>query len=220
MLHSKRSSLALFLPLVGALLIASGPAGAKSKSAPEWFQYVASYTCGGNVGDALRVVRGEYATAVNVYNASGETATFHKNLALVYPPSAQAPGEVSDPIEDVLATGTALQIDCLEIRNEFYFPNPPPNTGHVQGFLVIESDRPLHVEAVYTAAGSDGEASIDVERIAEQRVVPRPFVRPTKLSVCHFPPGNPGNAHTIVIDAAALPAHKAHGDTLGSCSNE
>jgi len=85
---------------------------------------------------------------------------------------------------------------------------------------VIESNRPLHVEAVYTAAGSEGEASIDVERIAERRVIPRPFVRPTKVAICHYPPGNPANEHTIVVDAAALPAHRAHGDTLGNCSND
>ncbi len=217
---SSRSFTHLSLALAGAILVAAGPVTAKEKPTSEWFQYVVNYTCGANVGDALRVVRGEYATAVNLYNASGAEIVIHKHLALVYPPTAQAPGEVSDPIEDILAAGTALQIDCLELRNEFFFPNPPLVTDHVQGFLVIESNRPLHVEAVYTAAGSEGEASIDVERIAERRVIPRPFVRPTKVAICHYPPGNPENEHTIVIDTAALPAHRGHGDTLGNCSND
>lgn len=220
MLNPMRSFTRFSFVLAGAMLAASGPAVAKSKPAPEWFQYVVNYTCGGNVGDALRVVRGEYATAVNVYNASNAEVTFHKSLALVYPPAAQAAGEVSDPIEDSLAPGTALQIDCQEIRNEFLFSNPPPATDHVQGFLVIESQLPLHVEAVFTAAGSDGEASIDVERIAERRVIPRPFIRPTNVAICHYPPGNPANAHTILVGAAAVPAHRGHGDTLGSCPND
>jgi hypothetical protein len=39
-----------------------------------------------------------------------------------------------------------------------------------------------------------------------------------KLSVCHVPTGNPANAHTIAIGAAALPAHLAHGDAEGPCA--
>lgn len=38
-----------------------------------------------------------------------------------------------------------------------------------------------------------------------------------KVTICHIPPGNPGNAHTIVVGVAAVPAHLAHGDTLGEC---
>ena len=39
------------------------------------------------------------------------------------------------------------------------------------------------------------------------------------IEVCHCPPGNPDNCQTIVINPAALPAHLAHGDTLGPCSD-
>ncbi|MCZ6653135.1 MAG: hypothetical protein O7D91_08915 [Planctomycetota bacterium] len=40
------------------------------------------------------------------------------------------------------------------------------------------------------------------------------------VTVCHIPPGNPGNAHTINIHASALPAHLAHGDTCGPCEGD
>jgi hypothetical protein len=162
------------------------------------------------------VVPGFYATAVNLYNANFEGVTLRKSLALTFPPEEQASGEVSDPIEEVVSPGTALQVDCAEIRNEFVFPNPPPATDHVQGFLVIESNKPLLVEAVYTSNGI-GDVSIDVERIAERKVKPREFVRPDKVAICHFPPGNPDNEHTIVVDSSSVSAHQAHGDTLGSC---
>jgi hypothetical protein len=38
-----------------------------------------------------------------------------------------------------------------------------------------------------------------------------------KVTICHVPPGNPGNAHTITVGAPAVPAHLAHGDSLGEC---
>ena len=37
--------------------------------------------------------------------------------------------------------------------------------------------------------------------------------------ICHIPPGNPDNAHTICISASALDAHVAHGDYLGACED-
>jgi hypothetical protein len=217
--HPLRSFTIAVLALAGSAAIA-GSAAAKPKIAtppPEWFQYVVSFTCGDNGGDSSRVTGGLYATAVSLYNPGAADITLRKSIALAFPPVEQAAGEVSDPIEDLLAPGTALQVDCGEIRNEFIFPNPPPFTDHVQGFLVIESNRALHVEAVYTSQGRNGNTSVDVERIAERRVIPRLFVRPVKVAICHYPPGNPGNRHTIVIDAAALPAHQAHGDTVGPC---
>lgn len=41
-----------------------------------------------------------------------------------------------------------------------------------------------------------------------------------KVDVCHIPPGNPGNAHTITVNGNALKAHLAHGDTEGECREE
>ena len=41
-----------------------------------------------------------------------------------------------------------------------------------------------------------------------------------KQAVCHIPPGNPDNAHTIVVDDSAVQTHLDHGDTLGPCPDE
>ncbi|RJS20865.1 hypothetical protein DRW03_19520 [Corallococcus sp. H22C18031201] len=40
------------------------------------------------------------------------------------------------------------------------------------------------------------------------------------VSVCHIPPGNPANAHTIIVGAPAVEAHLRHGDTLGACGGD
>lgn len=41
-----------------------------------------------------------------------------------------------------------------------------------------------------------------------------------KTELCHVPPGNPGNAHTITVGGNAANAHLGHGDTLGPCPIE
>jgi hypothetical protein len=43
---------------------------------------------------------------------------------------------------------------------------------------------------------------------------------PGKAVICHYPPGNPGNRHTIEVGQPAVSAHMAHGDTLGPCPSE
>ncbi len=38
-----------------------------------------------------------------------------------------------------------------------------------------------------------------------------------KIIICHYPPENPGNKHSLEISESALETHLAHGDTLGAC---
>jgi len=38
-----------------------------------------------------------------------------------------------------------------------------------------------------------------------------------KQVICHIPPGNPDNMHSIEVGSPAINAHLAHGDDLGYC---
>lgn len=40
-----------------------------------------------------------------------------------------------------------------------------------------------------------------------------------KVTLCHLPPGNPANPHTISVGEAAVASHLAHGDLLGACTS-
>lgn len=41
---------------------------------------------------------------------------------------------------------------------------------------------------------------------------------PKKELICHIPPGNPANAHTICVSDHAVATHTSHhGDTIGPC---
>jgi hypothetical protein len=39
-----------------------------------------------------------------------------------------------------------------------------------------------------------------------------------KVTICHIPPGNSNNEHTINVSPAAVKAHLAHGDRMGDWS--
>ncbi|MBM3231538.1 hypothetical protein FJZ28_04420 [Candidatus Peregrinibacteria bacterium] len=41
-----------------------------------------------------------------------------------------------------------------------------------------------------------------------------------KITICHFPPGNPRNAQTIQVGASAWAAHAEHGDRQGACDGD
>ncbi len=44
---------------------------------------------------------------------------------------------------------------------------------------------------------------------------------PKKVLICHIPPGNPENAHTICVSANAVDTHQEHhGDLIGPCEGE
>ena len=41
-----------------------------------------------------------------------------------------------------------------------------------------------------------------------------------KITICHVPPGNPANHHTIEVSQNALQAHLDHGDFIGWCDSK
>ncbi len=47
--------------------------------------------------------------------------------------------------------------------------------------------------------------------------VPLSSLGPGHTAVCHYPPGQPSDMHTLGVPTAELPAHLAHGDVLGAC---
>ena len=49
--------------------------------------------------------------------------------------------------------------------------------------------------------------------------VPGAIAEGAKVDVCHIPPGNPENAHTITISENAVGTHLDHGDRLGACDS-
>ncbi|MEM7320616.1 MAG: hypothetical protein AAF408_16545, partial [Pseudomonadota bacterium] len=139
----------------------------------ERYEYVAKVVCGIQQDpDAFQLIRGAYASTVNIHNPARETVTFFKKLALTIPPGFQKPGEILPIGEDSLAYDEALATDCEDLRKRL-FPNGFPG-GFIEGYVVIQSPSALEVDVVYTTGSVDerGRAgsvtSIDVERVRER----------------------------------------------------
>jgi hypothetical protein len=90
--------------------------------------------------------------------------------------------------------------------------------------------RLLVSSVVMLAYACDGIASDDPSMMltgTEQDAVSPPPGSPpgmapscpsSKVLICHIPPGNPANAHSICVGPPAWPPHhQLHGDTMGAC---
>jgi hypothetical protein len=215
--------------LAAAALVASGAAQAHGNNnqqswwypppPPPWYQYSVSFTCGHNASDLLHAVPGDYAFAVNVFNMSNTAvASVVKQVMLTNPPGGEQAGDVSSPIQETVPIASAMQVSCAEILNEFVYPSGAP-TGLVQGVLVIKSSLFLDASATHFATGANGGISQNITPVAAIAIPPAPLSAASSITICHIPPGNPGNAHTITIDVSAWPAHQAHGDYQGACTD-
>lgn len=67
------------------------------------------------------------------------------------------------------------------------------------------------------ACGLQGDPSITID--VDLHACPDGTTK--KTTICHIPPGNPANAHTLCVGNSAVRAHvENHGDTLGECVAE
>lgn len=71
----------------------------------------------------------------------------------------------------------------------------------------------------YTVTVADAFGCEDTDEVVVEVMDVRCGKKNNKVLVCHVPPGNPGNAHTICVSYNAVAAHLAHGDYLGECTN-
>lgn len=139
------------------------------------YQYAAKFICGDQRdADGLRLVRGRYATTINIHNASAAETVLQKRLSLAFPPAQQRPGAVHPIAWDWLRDDQSLKTDCDDVRTRIFEGSFPAD--YIEGYLTIRSTGPLDVTGVYTTAdlrnGAPGgtltHSSIDVEQITER----------------------------------------------------
>jgi hypothetical protein len=146
------------------LALAAGGAAAQTTLPPPYASYAAKFSCGTTADDA-DVVRGTYATSINIHNPQSQLAvTFFKKVVTA-PEEGHGASRIAvlSPSE-VLRPDRAQQVDCPLIVSALQV------TGHVEGFVVIEvAPQPagttgtppfLDVVGKYTARG--GASGFDV----------------------------------------------------------
>jgi len=69
----------------------------------------------------------------------------------------------------------------------------------------------FHVD-VNAVLSNDSHIATEIEVYEEEE-------KENKIKICHIPPGNPDNAHTIEVSQSAIEAHLDHGDSLGPCDD-
>ena len=145
-----------------ALALAAGGAAAQSACRPPFNSYAAKFSCGTATVDA-DVVKGTYATSINIHNPQSQTSVAFFKKVVTAPEEGQGPGKIvvlSGPNLDVLTPDQAQQVDCPLIVKALQA------SGHIEGFVVIEvAPQPagtttppaLDVVGKYTArAGASG----------------------------------------------------------------
>jgi hypothetical protein len=121
------------------------------------YEYVGKIVCGPQADSiSMAVVRGFYATSVNVRNpAAGARALVRKWVVWTFPTEKQAP-ETPVPPDSVrtlvLAPRNAFTSECRELEAA---TKTNPNSFH-EGFFYVWSTLPLDVIGLYTAANLIG----------------------------------------------------------------
>ena len=157
--------LAIVLALVGATGLWTAP---EVQAQQVLFAYSAKFVCGTRTVDAAGgsdVVRGRYATTINIHNPRFQGVSFRKKAVLALPQRAD-PGRISEFVGEQLQPDGALGVDCPDIRALFGGALPL----FIEGFVVIYSPVELDVVGVYTARhrplpGTPDTSQYDVESI-------------------------------------------------------
>ena len=126
------SSARITMLSVSSLALALAAEGAAAQLAPPFHSYAAKFSCGTAADDA-DVVKGTYATSINIHNPQSQLAvTFFKKVVTA-PEEGQGLGKivVLSPNE-VLKPDQAQQVDCPLIVKAL------KASGHIEGFVVVE----------------------------------------------------------------------------------
>ena len=127
------SSACITMLSVSSLALALAAGGAAAQSLPPPFNsYAAKFSCGTTADDA-DVVRGTYATSINIHNPQAQlSVTFFKKVVTAPEEGHGASRIVVLSPNEVLRPDRAQQVDCPIIVNALNA------TGHIEGFVVIE----------------------------------------------------------------------------------
>lgn len=142
---------------------------------------------------------------IGLYIAEDETLTFHFEMegnvngttfeGVITDGVGQSFGFTGSFMDDSVLLVGNTQYGTFSLEGTVY-----GNTMTLSGNYYVE-DTPGNLTADMTGSLDDEDDVGDCE----------------KITICHIPPGNPNNCHTITICIDDVDDHLAHGDYIGSC---
>ncbi len=154
----------------------AGPTEPEPEPDPEseiaFYEYPVKVVCGIEKSSEVGyLVQGRYGTVINIANLGDEALKLSKALSLTIPPGKQIPGKTAHIGDDALDATQALKTDCHDIGKRVFNGAPP---ALFEGFVLIRSNSPLTVQAVYSASnlnrGESFGGDVDIETIAARLV--------------------------------------------------
>ncbi|WP_324753653.1 choice-of-anchor B family protein [Roseovarius sp. Pro17] len=134
-----------------------------------FYEYPVKLVCGVQKDpEGGTLVRGVYATVVNIANVGSEPVELTKHLALTVPPGKQEPGKTGPIGKDNLKPDQAVKTDCTDIVERVFGGSWPAD--FFEGFVVVRSKARLEVQGVYSAsqldeAGKRVGGDVDIEPV-------------------------------------------------------
>src|SRR5262245_7180962 len=127
----------LLAAALGTLLVTTGVQAqvACPLTQTPFASYAAKFVCG-PLGTDADVVKGRYATTINVHNPQvGLDVQFCKKAVIALPERSANFGPISQVVLDTLPPDRAMGVDCTDIIGLFPVGFLP---FHIEGFVVIE----------------------------------------------------------------------------------
>ena len=196
----------------------SGPAGLPDGMARFSGELTAGPDLAANAGRAL-------GPAANDALAGVKVTILDSNGNEVFSATTDGAGE----FEGTIPAGTYTVVLELDPETEFSFSlDVPEGTAFfVEGELDVNPSGKFKLDAeIFVDNDGDSEPDNSFVIRIKGRLAGQPqsgdldiVGAEDKVALCHFPPGNPENFHTIVVGPDAVDAHLAHGDTEGPCED-
>ncbi|MEO7332302.1 MAG: LysM peptidoglycan-binding domain-containing protein, partial [Gemmatimonadales bacterium] len=145
--------------------------------------------------------------------ANGVCATIFPTGAMAQTPAGQQVMAVIRAHPELFEIGNHTMHHCNLVSGGGASPTSPLNdwTEYVTG---------TEEAAIYQLPTGGTTTDIGVAKAASSHPIPT-CTSPKKALVCHIPPGNPANMHTICVSVNAVEAHVSHhGDPTGACVTE